>query len=108
MSAGTLTPKEKKELGEEYQIYEIVASYLLENNFAETLNDANVIIENMSENWLEEILIEKSGEQPLPYGRMMKKSDELSDSDDREKQKRAATIYLAANAPKGPKVKKRS
>lgn len=56
MSAGTLTPKEKKELGEEYQIYEIVASYLLENNFAETINDANVIIENMSEVWLEEIL----------------------------------------------------
>jgi hypothetical protein len=56
MSAGTLTPKEKKELGEEYQIYEIVASYLLENNFAETLNDANAIIENMSENWLEEII----------------------------------------------------
>lgn len=55
-SAGTLTPKEKKQLGEEYQIYEIVASYLLENNFAETLNDANVIIENMSEVWLEEIL----------------------------------------------------
>ncbi len=53
MSAGTLTPKEKKQLGE---VYEIVASYLLENNFAETLNDANVIIENMSEVWLDEIL----------------------------------------------------
>lgn len=108
MSAGTLTPKEKKQLGEAYQIYEIVASYLLENNFAETLNDANVIIENMSENWLEEILIEKSGEQPLPYGRMMKKSNELADSDDPKKQKRAAEIYLAANAPKGPKVKKKN
>lgn len=56
MSAGTLTPKEKKQLGEEYQIYEIVASYLLENNFAETINDANVIIENMSEKWILEIL----------------------------------------------------
>ena len=56
MSAGTLTPKEKKQLGEEYQIYEIVASYLLENNFAETLNDANVIIENMSETWVAQIL----------------------------------------------------
>jgi hypothetical protein len=53
MSAGTLTPKEKKQLGE---VYEIVASYLLENNFAETLNDANVIIENMSEVWLSQIL----------------------------------------------------
>ena len=53
MSAGTLTPKEKKQLGE---VYEIVASYLLENKFAETLNDANVIIENMSEVWLSQIL----------------------------------------------------
>ena len=53
MSAGTLTPKEKKQLGE---VYEIVASYLLENNFAATINDANVIIENMSEVWLGQIL----------------------------------------------------
>jgi hypothetical protein len=53
MSAGTLTPAEKKKLGE---VYEIVASYLLENNFAATLNDANVIIENMSEVWLSQIL----------------------------------------------------
>lgn len=59
MSAGTLTPKEKKQLGEEYAVYEIVASYLLENNFAETIDDANAIIENMSENWLDEILTEK-------------------------------------------------
>jgi len=36
---------------------------------------------------------------------MMKKSDELSSSEDPKKQKRAAKIYLAANAPKGPKVK---
>lgn len=53
MSAGTLTPKEKKQLGE---VYEIVASYLLENNFATTINDANAIIENMSEVWLNQIL----------------------------------------------------
>lgn len=53
MSAGTLTPREKKKLGE---VYQIVASYLLENNFAATLNDANVIIENMSEVWLTQIL----------------------------------------------------
>jgi hypothetical protein len=46
-------------------------------------------------------------ERPLPYGRMMKKSDELADSDDKKKRNRAAKIYLAANAPKGPKVKVR-
>jgi hypothetical protein len=56
MSAGTLTPREKKKLGEEYVIYEIVTSYLLENNFVNTIEDANVIIENMSEVWLTEIL----------------------------------------------------
>jgi len=56
MSAGTLTPKEKKQLGEEYAVYEIIASYLLENNFAETIDDANVIIENMSETWVAQIL----------------------------------------------------
>lgn len=44
---------------EEYEIYEIISSYLLENNFAETLNDANIIIENMSESWIDEILSEK-------------------------------------------------
>jgi len=55
-SAGTLTPKEKKQIGEEYAVYEIVASYLLENNFAETINDANAIIQNMSENWFSQIL----------------------------------------------------
>jgi len=44
-------------------------------------------------------------EKPLPYGRMMKKSDELADSEDKKNRKRAAKIYLAANSPKGPKVK---
>jgi hypothetical protein len=38
------------------EVYEIVASYLLENNFATTINDANAIIENMSEVWLNQIL----------------------------------------------------
>lgn len=45
------------------------------------------------------------GENPLPYGRMMKKSDELASTDDKTKQKRAAKIYIAANTPTGPKVK---
>jgi len=63
---------------ESYDIYDIIPSHLLDE-----------------------------GEKPLPYGRMMKKSDELADSDDKKKRNRAAKIYLAANAPKGPKVKVR-
>ena len=41
---------------EAYEAYEFVVSYLLENNFAETINDANVIIENMSDNWFTQIM----------------------------------------------------
>jgi hypothetical protein len=55
--AGTLTPREKKMLNREaYETYEFVASYLLENNFANTIEDANVIINNMSENWFNQII----------------------------------------------------
>ena len=52
-----LTPKEKKMLNREaYEAYEFVSSYLLENNFATTVDDANVIINNMSEGWFESIM----------------------------------------------------
>lgn len=70
-SAGTLTPREKKQLNmEAYETYEFVASYLLENNFAETLNDANVIIENMSDNWFTQIMEDIRGASytPNPIG----------------------------------------
>ena len=52
-----LTPKEKKMLNREaYEAYEFVSSYLVENNFASTVEDANVIINNMSENWFNQIM----------------------------------------------------
>ena len=54
---GVLTPREKKQLNREaYETYEFVASYLLENNFATTVEDAHVIINNMSENWFTHII----------------------------------------------------
>jgi len=54
---GSLTPREKKQLNmEAYEAYEFVASYLLENNFASTIEDADNIIRNMSDNWMAEIL----------------------------------------------------
>jgi hypothetical protein len=58
---GALTPREKKQLNREaYEIYEIVASHLLENNFVSTIEDANIVIENMSSEWLSEILQEET------------------------------------------------
>jgi hypothetical protein len=75
MAAGTLTPREKKMLNKEaYETYEFVASYLLENNFASTVEDANVIINNMSENWFESIIEEK---KPLPVAKMKRKEEKL-------------------------------
>ena len=75
MAAGTLTPREKKMLNREaYETYEFVASYLLENNFANTIEDANVIINNMSEGWFESIVEEK---KPLPVAKMKRKEEKL-------------------------------
>ena len=51
--AAAMTPREIKEA---YAAYEFVASYLLENNFASTVDDANVIINNMSEGWFDQIM----------------------------------------------------
>jgi hypothetical protein len=70
-----LTPKEKKQLNREaYEAYEFVASYLLENNFASTVDDANVIINNMSEGWFESIMEDVGGNQytPNPIGNAIK------------------------------------
>ena len=75
-----LTPKEKKMLNREaYETYEFVASYLLENNFANTIEDANVIINNMSEDWFESIIEEK---KPLPVAKMKRKESKLLDNEE--------------------------
>ena len=52
-SAGTLTPKEKKQLGEQYNL---ILSYLLDEGYAETLQAAEAIVVNMSESWIESIV----------------------------------------------------
>jgi hypothetical protein len=75
-----LTPREKKQLNiEAYEAYEFVASYLLENNFATTVDDANVIINNMSEGWFESIMEEKKS---LPVAKMKNKESKLLDNEE--------------------------
>ena len=72
---GVLTPREKKQLNREaYEAYELVASYLLENNFATTVEDANAIINNMSENWFTHIMEDVGGTQytPNPIGNVIR------------------------------------
>ena len=101
MSAGTLTPREKKMLNKEaYETYEFVASYLLENNFASTVDDANVIINNMSEGWFAQII---EGAYDVYLNRMgvksklsdmatdMLKSPEEKEKEEKERKKRNKT-----------------
>jgi acetyl/propionyl-CoA carboxylase alpha subunit len=67
--------KEEVEFVDEaYETYEFVASYLLENNFTDTIEGANVIINNMSEGWFESIVEEK---KPLPVAKMKRKEEKL-------------------------------
>ena len=56
---------------EEYKIYEAILDYLLENNFAETQDNADIIIENMSDEWAYEIL---EGYKKLPIAKMIKQA----------------------------------
>jgi hypothetical protein len=62
-------------------------------------------LRNLQEAYIDVYQELDEGETPLPYGRMMKKSDELASTDDKTKRKRAAKIYIAANAPTGTKIK---
>ena len=62
---GVLTPNEKKslnreefEMPNEYEVYNVVSTYLLENNFAESQESADAIIENMSSEWVEQVIEE--------------------------------------------------
>ena len=96
-----LTPKERKQLNREaYETYEFVASYLLENNFANTIDDANVIINNMSEGWFAQII---EGAYDVYLNRMgvksklsdmatdMLKSPEEKEKEEKERKKRNKT-----------------
>jgi hypothetical protein len=95
-----LTPREKKMLNREaYEAYELVASYLLENNFATSVEDANEIINNMSENWFDSIIEEK---KPLPIAKMKRKETELLGSDEEH----FATLSTPMGSPERKKAMK--
>jgi hypothetical protein len=46
----------RKTKNEEYDIYDIVLSHLLDEGYASTIENAEAIMANMSENWIESIL----------------------------------------------------
>jgi hypothetical protein len=48
--------RDTREFGEEVDLYDVVLSHLLDEGYAETIEDAEIIMANMSEGWRTEIL----------------------------------------------------
>ncbi len=57
----TKVSKEVKEEKQEIDLYNIILEYLIQEGYADTLGSAEIILENMSEEWIEDILLEKEG-----------------------------------------------
>lgn len=51
------------------EAYELILSYLLDEGYADSLGAAEIIFENMSEEWIDEVLEE--GYRNLPVGKMV-------------------------------------
>ncbi len=49
------------EIGESYDLYDIILSHLIDEGYADTQEAAEVMIANMSEEWREDILNEGIG-----------------------------------------------
>lgn len=74
---------DKKETNEQADLYDIILSHLLDEGYAETLESAEVIIQNMSEEWVETIIEAK---MPYPEEKVARK---------RERVKRAEDVAIA-------------
>ena len=73
----------EKGLPEQLDLYDIILSHLLDEGYAETLESAEVIIQNMSEEWVETIIEAK---MPYPEEKVARK---------RERVKRAEDVAIA-------------
>jgi hypothetical protein len=63
----TKLSKEVKEEEQEIDLYDIILEYLIQEGYADTLGSAEIILENMSEDWMEQILNEAREEGVKPY-----------------------------------------
>ncbi len=66
---------------ESYDLYDVILEYLLDEGYADTVENAESIMVNMSEDWRESIVEEK---KPLPIEKMKRKEKKLEDKADRE------------------------
>jgi hypothetical protein len=68
--SGKMTKTQK----EETDLYDLILSHLLDEGYADTQEGAEVILENMSEDWRESICEEY---KKLPVGKMLRKAVEI-------------------------------
>ena len=66
-----LTRSDKQGIKDSYDLYDIILSHLLDEGYAETPEQAEVIMVNMSEDWRESIM---EAMKPLPVGKMLKQA----------------------------------
>ena len=66
-----LTRSDKQGIKDSYDLYDIILSHLLDEGYAETQEQAQVIMVNMSEDWRESIM---EAMKPLPVGKMLKQA----------------------------------
>ena len=64
----------KKKIQDSYDLYDTILSHLMNEGYADTIESAEGIMVNMSEDWRESIVEAK---KPLPVGKMKRKEMEL-------------------------------
>ena len=72
-----LTRSDKQGIKDSYDLYDIILSHLLDEGYAETLEQAQVIMVNMSEDWRESIM---EAMKPLPQEKMKRKIEDIKSS----------------------------
>ena len=60
-----LTPNERKQLNMGFDLYDVILSHLLAEGYADTNENALVIMANMSEDWRESILLDEYEDEKL-------------------------------------------
>jgi hypothetical protein len=94
----------------EYDLYDVVLEHLLDEGFADTLEDAQVIMANMSEQWIDSIAeasedSEVAGELARLRGQMRTAMQKGDDSSIQSISRRLAEIQPSARAKIGAVLK---
>jgi hypothetical protein len=74
-------------ISESYNLYDIVLAHLIDEGYTDTIDGANAIMANMSEEWRESII---EGKKPLPVAKMKRKEAKLLDSPEANRRTMAA------------------